>query len=163
LKISTKGRYGLRAMVDIAINNSGKPVSIKSIAERQNISEAYLEQVFSSLRKAGLLKAVRGAYGGFEINRPADKITAGEILRSLEGPLETVQCTGCQKAEAKEEAPSGSGRIIKNCGTYSFWKNLNTLINDYMDSITLQNLADDYNTDYNKSGLTAKKNNKITI
>ncbi len=135
-------------MVDIVLNSSGKPVSIKSIAERQNISEAYLEQVFSSLRKAGLLRAVRGAYGGFEIISSADKITAGEILRSLEGPMETVQCTGCKKAGDKEEAPSGSGYQTKNCGTYTFWKNLNTLINNYMDSITLQNLADDYNSGY---------------
>jgi Rrf2 family protein len=122
-------------MVDVAVNSNGKPVSIKSIAARQNISEAYLEQVFSILKKAGFLKAERGAYGGFKIIRPLDKITAGEIIRSLEGQIETVNCSGCSNQEFNEKKEI-------SCATYPFWNELNILINNYMDNITLKTLID---------------------
>ncbi|NLW56924.1 MAG: Rrf2 family transcriptional regulator, partial [Firmicutes bacterium] len=90
--VSTRGRYGLRSMVDIAINATGGPVPLRAIAERQGISESYLEQVFALLRKAGLVNAIRGSYGGYVLSKPPEDITVGEIILALEGPLVSVNC-----------------------------------------------------------------------
>lgn len=90
MKMSTKGRYGLRAMLDIAINSRGDIVNVKSIAERQNISESYLEQVFSILRKAAIVKSIKGAQGGYILADDPSNITVGQILRTLEGNLNVV-------------------------------------------------------------------------
>lgn len=87
MKLSTKGRYGLRAMVDLAIHSNGDLVTLKNIAERQDISDAYLEQVFSTLRKAGLVKSHKGSQGGYLLGDTMSKITVGQILRVLEGDL----------------------------------------------------------------------------
>ena len=131
MKISTKGRYGLRAMIDMTLNIHQQPVSIKAISERQGISESYLEQVFSTLKKAGLVKAVRGSYGGYELAKQPEQITAGQILRVLEGSLAPVFCvdTECCKKE-------------KNCPANPFWAGLNSRINDYVDGITLKQMAE---------------------
>lgn len=90
MKISTKGRYGLIAMVDIAINETSENVTIKSISERQGISEGYLEQIFSSLRKAGLVKSIKGSQGGYILGNSISNITIGDILRTLEGSLKVI-------------------------------------------------------------------------
>ena len=87
MKISTKGRYGLRAIVDIALNGERDAVSISSISERQSISVSYLEQLLAKLRKAELIKSIRGAQGGYRLNRPAEEISVGAVLRALEGDL----------------------------------------------------------------------------
>ena len=89
MKLSTKGRYGVKAMVDLAIHNSEGQIALKSIAERQEISENYLEQLFATLRKAGLVKSTRGAQGGYVLADKPEKITVGTILRALEG----LSCT----------------------------------------------------------------------
>ena len=86
MKLSTKGRYGVKAMVDLAINYGEEPVSIKSISERQSISEYYLEQLFSTLRRAELIKSIRGAQGGYILNRSPEQITIHQIIEVLEGP-----------------------------------------------------------------------------
>lgn len=94
MKLSTKGRYGARSMLDLALHysvNDG-PVALGGIADRQGISEEYLEQIFSALRKSGLVESVRGAQGGYKLGRPAEKITIGDILRVLEGSLAPVDC-----------------------------------------------------------------------
>lgn len=135
MKISTKGRYGLRAMVDIAVNSMGDFIPLKLIAERQNISENYLEQVFSILRKSDLVKSVRGSQGGYSLSRDASKITVGEVLRALEGEL---SITGDDP-----ESMQG-GKTIEACINTTVWKNVNQSINNVVDSITLENLVEDY-------------------
>src|SRR5690242_1173163 len=92
MKLSTKGRYGVKAMLDLALHNSEGQVSLKSIAERQGLSENYLEQLFSALRKAGLVKSMRGAQGGYVLAMAAEEISVGAILRALEGSLAPVDC-----------------------------------------------------------------------
>jgi Rrf2 family transcriptional regulator, cysteine metabolism repressor len=135
LQISTRGRYGLRAMVDMALHTSEGPLPLRIIAERQAISESYLEQVFTGLRKAGLVRASRGAQGGYELSRSVKEITVGEILRALEGPIIPVHCVG--------DIDSGSHcEREKYCITRSFWEDLRDKINDYLDSVTLQDLAE---------------------
>ena len=92
MKLSTKGRYGLRAILDLAVYGKEQPVSIRSISERQDISERYLEQLIAKLKKAGLVESIRGAGGGYRIARPADTISVGEVLYVLEGSLNPVDC-----------------------------------------------------------------------
>lgn len=92
LKLSTKGRYGLRALIDLAQYSEETPVSITSISKRQDISERYLEQLMSMLKKAGIVKSIRGANGGYILARDAKEISVGEVLRALEGSLEPVEC-----------------------------------------------------------------------
>lgn len=133
MRISTKGRYGLRAMVDLAMNSTDGPVPLRQIAERQLISDSYLEQVFTSLRKNGLVIAARGAQGGYELNRPSQEITVGEILRALEGPIEPVHCVGKTSKPCERE---------KDCITHSFWEELNNTINQLLDNTTLADLAE---------------------
>ena len=91
MKLSTKGRYGVKAMVDLLLI-MGSPVSIKTISERQNISEYYLEQLFSPLRKANLIKSIRGAQGGIRLSRAPEEITVSDIMNVLEGPIEISDC-----------------------------------------------------------------------
>ena len=92
MKLSTKGRYGLRALIDLALYSENETVSIQSIARRQNISDSYLEQLMRKLRSAGLIVSVRGAQGGYKLARPANEISVGDVLRALEGSLEAVSC-----------------------------------------------------------------------
>ena len=91
MKLSTKGRYGLRALIDLARYSEMEPVSISCIAERQNLSERYLEQLMSLLKKAGLIKSIRGAGGGYVLAKDAGEISVGDVLRALEGSLEPVE------------------------------------------------------------------------
>lgn len=137
MKLSTKGRYGVKAMLDLALHNKGEPVSLKSIAERQNISENYLEQLFASLRKAGHVKSVRGAQGGYILAHEPKDITVGDILRTLEGSLAPVDCV-------LEEDPLKCANS-KRCATKSIWLKLRDSVNEVVDSISLQDLVNDYN------------------
>lgn len=133
MRISTRGRYGLRAMVDMALHCESGPVALREIAERQGVSESYLEQVFASLRKAGIITALRGAQGGYVLGRPASEITIGTILRILEGPITPVQCTSQSERCCDRE---------DHCVTRPLWVELEQLINGFLDSTTLQDLID---------------------
>jgi len=122
-------------MVDMALHSTEGPMALRVIAERQGISESYLEQVFTSLRKSGLVRASRGAQGGYELNRSSGEITVGEILRALEGPLIPVFCVGEQSGGTHCERE-------KYCLTRSFWEELRDKINEFLDGTTLQDLTD---------------------
>lgn len=135
MKISTKGRYGLRAMVDLAVNSIGDHVALKSIAERQDISENYLEQVFSSLRKAGLINSIKGAQGGYVLGKSAGSITVGDILRILEGDLSVID---------EKAAAGGQENKIEACIKGAVWDSINESINTVVDGITLEQLVEDY-------------------
>lgn len=130
MKISTKGRYALRVMIDLAMNNTGEFISIKDISKRQGISAKYLEQIVSLLNKAGLLQTARGNNGGYKLNKEVKEYTVGEILRAAEGDMAPITCV---KEEAKCDKKAG-------CLTYEFWKGLDDTINEYMDSKTLADL-----------------------
>lgn len=134
MKLSTKGRYGVKAMVDLAIHYGNEPVSIKSISERQNISEYYLEQLFSPLRKAELIKSIRGSQGGYVLNKEPKFITVYEILDVLEGPVEISSCIEQEICDNMD-----------CCSTRLLWKKIKDSINSVTKSITLQDMVDDYN------------------
>lgn len=133
MKLSTKGRYGLRALIDLALYSENETVSIQSIARRQNISDSYLEQLMRKLRSAGLIVSVRGAQGGYKLARPANEISVGDVLRALEGSLEAVTCGGednsCQGADL--------------CVTKFVWERINSSIRDTVDSIKLSQLVEE--------------------
>jgi len=137
MKLSTKGRYGLKAILQLAVDSKGEQVSLKSIAEKQNISENYLEQLFAALRKAGLVKSIRGSQGGYMLGKPAKDITVGEVLRALEGSLAPVDCV-------VENAPKECSRA-EECVTRIIWRKMRDSINSVVDSITLDDLLNDYN------------------
>jgi Rrf2 family protein len=130
MKVSTKGRYGLRAMVEIALAPYGQHISLKNIAEKQKISESYLEQLISPLRKAGYVKSERGAQGGYSLLKKPGEITVGEILRTLEGDLNP---TDCSVVNPEIECDMG-------CSTKIVWQKMADSINNVVDSITLEDL-----------------------
>lgn len=135
MKLSTKGRYGLRAFIDLAVCGESQPVSLNSIAERQEISVSYLEQLMAKLKKAGLVKSVRGVNGGYSLARPADEISVGDVLRALEGDLAPVECAGI---DSSGTAHCGSS---SQCVSKIVWKRINDSINDTVDSIYIGELV----------------------
>ena len=130
MKISTKGRYALQIMLDLAMNNNGEYVSLKDISKRQGISNKYLEQIIAMLNKAGYLKSARGYNGGYLLAKEPSEYTIGSILRATEGDLAPIYCI----SDGKKCNRKG------NCQTYPFWKGLDDAINDYVDSKTLADL-----------------------
>ena len=130
MKLSTKGRYGLRAMIDLAVYSEKEPVSIQSIADRQNISERYLEQLMASLKKEGLVKSIRGANGGYQLARPAIGISVGDILRAVTCPANGEEGNGgCENADL--------------CVTRYVWQRINEGITHAVDTMYLNQLVEE--------------------
>ncbi len=144
MKLSTKGRYGLRAVVDLAIySEDGTPVSIQSISQREQISESYLEQLVRKLRNADILISHRGAAGGYVLARPADEITVGEVLRALEGNLKAVECVS---------ESTGACTHMDLCVTRVVWERVNMAIEEAVDSITIGQLVEDSRRNAGRAG-----------
>lgn len=144
MKLSTRGRYGLKAMFDLALYYGEGPISLTSIAERQAISVNYLEQLISPLRKAGLVKSVRGAQGGYMLAQSPESITVGIILTTLEGPLAPTDCVVEEDAEACDHT--------NYCVTKVIYEKIYESIKGVVNAITLQHMIDDY-----------EENNKVNI
>lgn len=132
MKISTKGRYALRLMVDLALNNNGENISLKEISARQGISVKYLEQIISMLNRAGYVKSERGSNGGYRLTKKPEEYTVGMILRLTEGSLAPIACV--------DEDGAGCDRF-EQCATFSVWKKLNDAINGVVDNITVADLV----------------------
>ena len=128
--ISTKGRYALRMMLDLAQHGHEGFVSLKHVSERQEVSLKYLEAITASLNRAGLVRSQRGKEGGYRLSRPAAEITVADVLQSAEGSLAAVSCleSGCDRAE--------------HCLTLPLWKHLDTIMDDYLSGVTLQDVLD---------------------
>ncbi|MCH5291111.1 MAG: Rrf2 family transcriptional regulator [Treponema sp.] len=132
MKISTRGRYALRFMIDLAQHDSTEYTALKDISERQGISVKYLEQITSLLSKFGLLQSVRGPQGGYKLAKVPSAYTIGEILRITEGNLAPVACL---------QQPVNSCPRAQGCATLNLWAGLSKVINDYLDSKTLEDLV----------------------
>lgn len=132
MKISTKGRYALRLMLDLALRDSGEPIRLKDVAHRQGISEKYLEQIISVLNKAGFVRSVRGPQGGYVLARAPGEYTAGMILRLTEGSLAPVECVERGKGVCDRE---------NGCATQILWKRVDEAISSVVDHVTLEDLA----------------------
>lgn len=133
MKISTKGRYALRLMLDLAVHDTGEPVRIRDIAARQGISEKYLEQIISILNKAGFVKSVRGPQGGYHLMKKPAQYTVGMILRLTEGSLAPVACL---------EGDVNTCERQESCVTLQLWQMLNRAVSDVVDNVTLADLVD---------------------
>lgn len=143
MKISTKGRYALRMLLDLAEHQNNGYIALKDIAERQGISKKYLEQIVPLLNKSDILQTNRGFQGGYMLARSPEKYTVGDILRITEGGLHPVACLA--------QNPIQCDRSI-DCATLPIWQGLERVINEYLDSITLQDILDQqrerYSNDY---------------
>lgn len=133
MKISTKGRYALRLMLDLALNDNGEPVRIRDIAARQEISDKYLEQIISTLNKAGYVKSIRGPQGGYRLTREPARYTVGMILRLTEGSLAPVACL----ENEVNDCPRQGG-----CATLRLWRMLDEAVSGVVDRVTLADLAE---------------------
>lgn len=133
MKISTKGRYALRMLIDLAQNSNNEFVALKDIAQRQELSKKYLEQIVPLLNRAGILITGRGYQGGYKLAKPAECYSVGDILRLTEGTLAPVSCL--------EHSPNSCERS-NDCVTLPVWTGLHRVINEYLDNITLQDILD---------------------
>ena len=135
MKISTKGRYALRMMLDLAEHRADGFVALKDIAERQNISKKYLEQIIPAFNQSDFLRASRGYQGGYMLAKAPSEYTVGAILRLTEGNLAPVACAGGDEAACERSA---------DCPTLPVWRGLSRVINEYLDGITLQDILDQH-------------------
>lgn len=135
MKLSTKGRYGIKAMVDIALEYGKGRLSVNQLAEKQGVSVAYLEQLIAALKKAGLLEAVRGASGGYTLSRPPEEISVGEVLRALEGTTAILDCVGTDSVGCTNAC---------SCSARPLWLKLQQKIDDVLNTTTIKDMADDY-------------------
>lgn len=133
MRISTKGRYALRLMLDLALNDHGQPVRIKDISERQGISNKYLEQIISTLTKAGFVKSLRGPQGGYRLAKNPGQYTVGMILRLMEGSLSPVACLDDEENMCTRES---------ECTTILLWKKLDDAVKGVVDTVTLGDLVE---------------------
>jgi len=133
MKISTKGRYALRIMIDLAMNESGTPVRVKEIASRQNISEKYLEQIIAMFNKAGYVKSIRGAQGGYLLTKEPKDYTVGMILRLAEGSIAPVSCVDVDAESCDKKGA---------CVSAMLWQKMNDAVNEVVDNTSLQDLVD---------------------
>lgn len=135
MKISKKGQYALLSIADLAIYAKAQPQSIAIIAQRQGIDPRYLAQIFFTLKNAGLILSIRGKNGGYVLSRPADKITAGDVVRAIEGTLAPTKCS-----VSSEEAPKC--KQYPACITHELWHTLAGKINEVLNDMTIANLVD---------------------
>lgn len=134
MKLSTKGRYGLRAMYELSLSyKDNRPVAIKTIAQRTGFSDQYLEQIFASLKKNDLIVSIRGAQGGYLLSKPPKNISVGDIIRCLDGPIEPSVCVSSNENFTCSE---------ENCVTRLVWKKLKDSIDNCLDLISLQDMID---------------------
>lgn len=135
MKLSTRARYALRAIVDLALHCDQRPVSRREISERQDISPHYMEQLFAKLRDAGIVEAIRGPGGGYLLTRSAEQITAGEVVRAVEEVLAPVHCL-------KGDPPAECERM-PTCPTRRLWLELGQRADEFLDSKTIQDLCNE--------------------
>jgi Rrf2 family transcriptional regulator, iron-sulfur cluster assembly transcription factor len=132
MKMSTKGRYAVMAMIDIGQHGSERPVSLNEIAERQEISQEYLEQLFGRLRRAGLVASTRGPGGGYQLSRPADEINLSEVILAADEPLRITRCSG----DGVEGCVKG-----EQCCAHDLWSSLGRQMMFFLESITLEDVV----------------------
>ena len=135
MKISTKGRYALRLMIDLAEHREEGYISLKDISKRQEISKKYLEQIIAIVNRPDILRANRGVQGGYKLAKLPSQYTVGDILRMTEGSLSPVDCVDQDPIECPHSA---------DCTTLPIWRNLSKIINEYLDSVTLQDIVDQH-------------------
>jgi Rrf2 family iron-sulfur cluster assembly transcriptional regulator len=136
MRLTTKGRFAVTAMIDLALRQGNGPVTLSGISQRQAISLSYLEQLFGKLRRHEIVESVRGPGGGYSLARNADKVTVADIIIAVDEPIDATQCGGKENCHGADAA-SGT-----RCMTHELWATLNAKMVDFLDSVTLQDLVD---------------------
>ncbi len=136
MRLTTKGRFAVTAMIDLAMRQDQGPVTLAGISARQEISLSYLEQLFGKLRRHAIVESVRGPGGGYNLARPADEVTVANIIIAVDEPIDATQCGGKENCHGAEQH-SGS-----RCMTHDLWATLNEKMVDYLDSVSLKDLVD---------------------
>jgi Rrf2 family iron-sulfur cluster assembly transcriptional regulator len=136
MRLTTKGRFAVTAMIDLAMRQSNGPVTLAGISQRQDISLSYLEQLFGKLRRHQIVESVRGPGGGYSLARLAEKVTVADIIIAVDEPIDATQCGG------KENCRSADHEGGPRCMTHELWATLNEKMVDYLDSVSLQDLVD---------------------
>ena len=136
MRLTTKGRFAVTAMIDLAMRESAGPVTLAGISRRQDISLSYLEQLFGKLRRHEIVESVRGPGGGYNLARRAEEITVADIIISVDEPLDSTQCGG------KENCHGATAESGSRCMTHDLWSTLNSRMVEYLDSVSLQDLVD---------------------
>jgi Rrf2 family iron-sulfur cluster assembly transcriptional regulator len=134
MRLSTKGRYAVMAMADLAAHEAEKPVSLAEIARRQEISLSYLEQLFAKLRRGGLVKSVRGPGGGYRLNRPSSEVRISDIIVSVDEPIKATRCA--------PGSPKGCMGTTGRCVTHDLWEELGRQIHVFLSSVSLADVVD---------------------
>ena len=134
MRLSTRGLYGIRAMLELALHYGRGPLTVQAISQRQGVSVAYLEQLLARLRREGLISGMRGPGGGYVLTRPPSQIRVGEIIRVLEGPIAQAHCL--------LQRPTPECERVDNCLSRILWKRLQDKIEEVLDGTTLQDLCD---------------------
>ena len=129
MKLTTKGRYAVTAMLDLALHNAQGPINLGDIAKRQEISLAYLEQLFAKLKKSSLVESARGPGGGYRLKRPADEISVRDVINAVDEPVDTTRCGGLENCQGE-----------LRCLTHDLWEDLNTRISEFLNGVTLAEL-----------------------
>lgn len=136
MRLTTKGRFAVTAMIDLALRQGNGPVTLSGISQRQAISLSYLEQLFGKLRRHAIVESIRGPGGGYSLARPAKEVTVADIIIAVDEPLDATQCGGKENCHGSDTA-SGI-----RCMTHDLWTTLNSKMVDYLDSVSLQDLVD---------------------
>ena len=136
MKLTTKSRYAVTAMLDIASHNTGSPISLPEISHRQNISLSYLEQLFSRLKKSGLVDSIKGPGGGYMLSKDANEIVISEVIQAVDEDLETTACNGKSNCHNNHQ-----------CISHNLWQDLGTEINNFLSDITLKQVIAKNNSD----------------
>lgn len=136
MRLTTKGRFAVTAMIDLAMNQRSNPITLAEISERQAISLSYLEQLFGKLRRHHIVESVRGPRGGYNLGRDADKITVADIIIAVNESIDATQCGGKQNCVIHKQ------RKNTRCMTHDLWASLNAKMLDFLDSVSLKDLAD---------------------
>ena len=131
MRLTTKGRFAVTAMIDLAMRHGGGPVTLAGISDRQKISLSYLEQLFGKLRRHGLVESVRGPGGGYNLARPMDQLTIADIIVAVDEPLDATRCGGLANCQDEQR-----------CMTHELWVSLNERIYEYLSSVTLKEMVD---------------------
>jgi Rrf2 family iron-sulfur cluster assembly transcriptional regulator len=136
MRLTTKGRFAVTAMIDLALRQGKGPVTLSGISQRQAISLSYLEQLFGKLRRHEIVESIRGPGGGYSLARKADKVTVADIIIAVDEPLDATQCGGKESCHGADVATGA------RCMTHELWATLNEKMVDYLDSVSLQDLVD---------------------
>ena len=157
MRLTTKGRFAVTAMIDLALRQGNGPVTLSGISQRQAISLSYLEQLFGKLRRHEIVESIRGPGGGYSLARPASRVTVADIIIAVDEPLDATQCGG------KENCHGADAVTGARCMTHELWATLNEKMVDYLDSVSLQDLVDQQKQKTAEQNVVVMHRNNVAV